>query len=322
MHWTKPPLGVVQYPWNGTAKTPLEQKTNLVLLVDGDPNRGVMYDAHEKNASRRYKAFGSFYSSNDTATTGLCRGKGSKTPSTAVDGDVWPPCHNLGVAYSPDGITFTHSADETKSSNGLPGLDVVGQNDGALDLAMWDEDMGDNGSYWGLVRLDVVGPPNPMPWGGAQGFRRTGRFTSQDFETFTPGEQVFHGRQGYEIYTIQPFRLPSYRPGYYLATAMFYNTSAVCDATEQCGWVNCELLQTTDFGVTWARVAGEGVQFIPRGDARKTSNTICPPFSLPCLSWLLSEGLLRVDGQHHSRRRLSHTGTPQVHIARGTCIHV
>ena len=77
-----------------------------------------------------------------------------------------------------------------------PDLDTVGQNDGALDLAMWDEDLG---AYWGLVRVDVVGPPEPMPWGGAQGFRRTGRFTTKDFRTFSPAQQVFHGRQGYEI---------------------------------------------------------------------------------------------------------------------------
>ena len=36
--------------------------TNIVLLADADPNRGVLYDAHEANASRRYKAFGSFWS--------------------------------------------------------------------------------------------------------------------------------------------------------------------------------------------------------------------------------------------------------------------
>ena len=218
----------------------------------------MIYDAHDKNSSRRYKAFGSFYGK-ETATSGLCRGQGSKTPKTAANGDFWPPCHNLGVAYSSDGIHFTNAVDESNSKNDIPALDVVGQNDGALDLAIYDPDL-DGGSYWGLVRLDVVGPPNPTPWGGAQGFRRTGRFTSKDFVRFTPGEQVFHGRQGYEIYTIQPFRLQSYRPGYYLATAMFYNTSSAE------GFVNCELLQTTDWGQNWTRVASEGTQFIPRGN--------------------------------------------------------
>ena len=86
-----------------------------------------------------------------------------------------------------------------------------------------------------------------------------GRFETKDFKTFTAGEQVFHGRLGYEIYTIQPFRLPSYRPGYYLATAMFYNTSS------KEGYVNCELLQSMNFGRNWSRIAPEGTQYIPRG---------------------------------------------------------
>ena len=149
-----------------------------------------MYDQHETNASRRFKALGSFWSD-------LCRGKDSKTPKTASDGTQWPPCHNLGVAYSSDGITFDHAQNEGSHDPGnVAGLDAVGQNDGALDLAMWDEDLG---AYWGLVRVDVVGPPEPMPWGGAQGFRRTGRFTTKDFRSFSPAQQVFHGRQGYEI---------------------------------------------------------------------------------------------------------------------------
>ena len=158
-----------------------------------------MYDQHETNASRRFKALGSFWGN-------LCRGKDSKTPKTASDGTQWPPCHNLGVAYSSDGITFDHAQNEGNEGShdpgNAPGLDTVGQNDGALDLAMWDEDLG---AYWGLVRVDVVGPPEPMPWGGAQGFRRTGRFTTKDFRTFSPAQQVFHGRQGYEICKRPPF---------------------------------------------------------------------------------------------------------------------
>ena len=41
---------------------------------------------------------------------------------------------------------------------------------------------------------------------------------------------------------------------------MFYNTSSAG------GHVNCELLQTTDFGASWQRVGEEGEQFIPRGE--------------------------------------------------------
>ena len=89
---------------------------------------GVMYDLHEVNASRRYKAFGTLFDN-------LCRQKGTNTPKTAVDGDFWPACHNLGVAYSSDGVHFDHAADESKSSNQVPAIDKIGQNDGALDLA-------------------------------------------------------------------------------------------------------------------------------------------------------------------------------------------
>ena len=148
----------------------------------------------------------------------------------------------MGVAFSADGIHFDHAQDENKHDPGnAPGLDNVGQNDGAMNLAIYDEEVpmpdGSQGGYWGLVRLDVTGPPEPLPWGGAQGFRRTGRFTTKDFVHFSSGEQVFAGRQGYEIYTIQPWRWPVYRPGFYLATAMFYNT------TDRAGHVTCELLQ-------------------------------------------------------------------------------
>jgi hypothetical protein len=181
--WTKPELSIVTYPWNGTDAVPLEGGNNMLLLAGGNPDRGVMYDAHDTNQSRRYKCFGSFWSN-------LCRGNTSQTPVNASDGTAFPPCHNLGVAYSADGVHFDHAADESANLPGnAPGLDKVGQNDGALDLALWDEDL-DGGKYWGLVRLDVAGPPKKPPWGGAQGFRRTGRFETEDFVTFTAGEQV------------------------------------------------------------------------------------------------------------------------------------
>lgn len=163
VNWTKPELGAVQYPWNGTSEVPLNN-TNLVLMTHANTDCGVMYDAHETNASRRYKALGTFYS-RESATSGLCRGKGSKTPKIASDGTFWPPCHNLGVAYSADGIRFDHAEDEDSFDPGnAPGLDTVGQNDGAEDLAIYDEDLvlegaSSAGGYWGLVRLDVVITP-------------------------------------------------------------------------------------------------------------------------------------------------------------------
>ena len=244
--WTKPMSSSIT--WNGTT-----QKTNLVLLADADPNRGVMFDTHEQNASRRYKAFGSFWSN-------LCRQKGSGTPKSATHGTAWPPCRNLGVAYSADGVHFDHGEDESAFQPGnQPGLDTVGQNDGALDLAMWDPDL-NGGSYWGLVRVDVDiqclhNPACP------DGFRRTGRFTTKDFKTFSPAKQAFHGRFNYEIYSISPFRLPSWRAGYYMGTASFYNTT---DEEDE-GYVVCELLQTVNWGANWSRVAREGTEFIAHG---------------------------------------------------------
>ena len=70
--------------------------------------------------------------------------------------------------------------------------------------------------------------------------RRTGRFTTKDFEHFTHAVQAFNGSADYEIYTVQPFRLPSYRKGYYLATGMFFEAHEVQEIVE------CELLQSTD----------------------------------------------------------------------------
>ena len=119
-----------------------------------------------------------------------------------------------------------------------------------------DEDLEE---YWGLVRIDVAG----FSMGGhkndpcsdhngtvvvdptkCSNGRRTGRFTTKDFVHFTHAVQVFNGSADYEIYTVQPFRLPSYRKGYYLATGMFFEAHEVQEVVE------CELLQSTDRKLT------------------------------------------------------------------------
>ena len=247
--------GGIPYPWNGTSGCPdgfrsdgpttngcdaSVSPTNILLMGEAASGTGVMYDTHEGNESRRYKAIGSLWNYENCG----------KRPVNPVHGTTWPPCQCLGVNYSPDGIHFDGMlADESKfSPRDAPGMDTVGQDDGALDLAIWDNDL-NGGEYWGLVRVDAAG----------KNHRRTGRWTSKDFKTFTPAQQVFEGpSDDYEVYTVQPFRLPQWPKGQYLATAMFFAQD------EPEGWVKCELIQTLDFGQNWTRIA-PNQQFIPLG---------------------------------------------------------
>ena len=81
----------------------------MLRQANADPNRGVIYDAHEKNASRRYKAFGSFWQNHypgQKTKPGDC----VAGPADAQNGHVWGPCVNIGVAYSADGIHFVRIA--------------------------------------------------------------------------------------------------------------------------------------------------------------------------------------------------------------------
>lgn len=168
----------------------------------------------------------------------------------------WPPCQCLGASFSADGLQWSGPREDESKQNGgegdVPGLNHVGQDDGALDLAIWDAAL-DGGSYWGLVRVDAAG----------KNHRRTGRFTSRDFVSFSAAEQVFEGSSDDDqVYTVQPFRLPQWPAGQYYATAMFFAQD------EQEGWVRCELLQTLDFGQNWTRLAPHK-QFIPLGNATR-----------------------------------------------------
>lgn len=141
--FVKPELGIIKgYAYDKAKKknVVVSNTTNILLQANADPNRGVIYDAHEKNASRRYKAFGSFWQNRypgQKAKRGDC-----VRPKDAKDGDEWGPCVNIGVAYSADGIHFDHAQDESANVPGnQPGTEQIGQDDGALDLAVWDDDL-------------------------------------------------------------------------------------------------------------------------------------------------------------------------------------
>ena len=212
---------------------------NTNVLVSGTGGTGIMYDANDRNASRRYKMFGGMHWE-------MCNVRPAS--NVAVDGTAWPPCKDLGAVYSADGIHFEFYKNASLTDKYY---DVVGQNDGTLDLAIYDEHLG---HYWGLVRIDAgfvgkSGIENANP-------RRTGRFTTPDMRTnFTAAVQVFNGTADYQIYMVLPFRLPSYRPGYYLATASFLLLNQT---------VRTELLQTTNSGTSWTQVSA-GDEFIALG---------------------------------------------------------
>ena len=62
IRWSTPPLGIL--PWGANGST----ANNLVIdSGTADYNRGVFLDEREPNASRRFKAFGSFFA-NDVGT--------------------------------------------------------------------------------------------------------------------------------------------------------------------------------------------------------------------------------------------------------------
>ena len=58
---------------------------------------------------------------------------------------------------------------------------------------------------------------------------------------------MLHGEAGYEMYSLAPFRSPSWTPGLYLAVGSFYAT------TDPEGHVYCELCRSADYGASCKR---------------------------------------------------------------------
>ena len=79
------------------------------------------------------------------------------------------------------------------------------------------------------------------------------------------------------MYSLVPWRSPHWRPGLYLAVGSFYAT------TDPEGHVYCELCRSTDYGLTWERVAPHE-SFIPLGHAGAFDSHTCyaaPPLIDP-----------------------------------------
>ena len=88
---------------------------------------------------------------------------------------------------------------------------------------------------------------------------------------------MLHGEAGFEMYSLAPFRSPSWTPGLYLAVGSFYAT------TDPEGHVYCELCRSADYGVSWERLAPHR-QFIPLGSNGSFDSHTCyaaPPILDP-----------------------------------------
>jgi len=107
---------------------------------------------------------------------------------------------------------------------------------------------------------------NESGWGN----RRETRSTTSDLVSgkWTLAEEVLHGEHGYEMYSLVPWRSPKWKPGLYLGMGSFYATE------DPEGHVYCELCRSTDYGVTWTRVAPHQ-SFIPLGKAGAFDSHTC-----------------------------------------------
>lgn len=77
---------------------------------------------------------------------------------------------------------------------------------------------------------------------------------------WTKATEALHGEHGYEMYSLVPYRSPTWRAGLYLGIGSFFET------TNPEGYVRCELCRSTDYGMRIDYV----VQYA-RGDSRTCS---------------------------------------------------
>ena len=235
--WLKPSLGVVA--WNGS-------KANNIVVDAGnaDGNRGVYFDPHEPNVSRRFKLFGSL---NTTDNATFCSWS-ARTVSTAMsaDGVHWHDIRN-----------------------------VSGEIQVAADTAnsvIYDESLG---KYLAFTRrhCNTEFPTPPWCTGNATeyGVRREVRSISltPDFgaTSWAYGKEVAHGLANDELYSLVPWRSSSWRAGLYFAVASYYQR-------EPAGHVTCELVMSGDYGQNWIRLAPHQ-QFIPLGKNGSWNSHTC-----------------------------------------------
>jgi hypothetical protein len=234
--WVKPSLGLVDFAGS--------KANNIVLNTNTDPNRGVFLDAHEANASRRFKMFGSF-GNKGTRNTGMRRG-------------------GVATLVSPDGIHW----------DGLVPADSMGVAADTANNALYDPNLK---KYIAFSRNHCnKAACNESGWGS----RRETWSTSDSWGTnkWTKATEALHGEHGkhgqqdtayhhpkcdqnmlpefsnmrmlsfagYEMYSLVPYRAPDWTAGLYLAVGSFF-----ADTNSE-GYVHCELCRSTDYGAVAA----------------------------------------------------------------------
>jgi hypothetical protein len=209
-------------------------------LVKGQQHRGVLHDLHEPNASRRFKAFGSFASFD-----GFDIGESKVGIISSADGRAWH-------SYLP--------VDEMRVS-----ADTANQ-------LVYDPHLG---RYLAFSRNWCHTYTRP-PCGAREfGFRRAFRSDAAAVEgPWSVAVEVAHGEEGYELYSLAPWRHPDWAAGTYLAIGSFYDTV---------DRVYCELLSSADYGGNWTRLAPHR-PFIPLGPNGTLDSHTCyaaPPIADP-----------------------------------------